>query len=238
MHTGSGPFPCKPGHRTAASPTALSARRLEPRMGNGEPDPTSPAIFPRQWCRPFRAGNHGGIQPGALPRAIVSRPFRAAKTQRQNPTPKPNAKTQLHRNCNLPPQRGSPCQPRATPWEQVPTKFKALKGRSNRCTRRRHCGTPIVVIKFRRNASASAEIRTVHMPFSSCGVCGAGVGGQRDFVRVIDKETWVSPVSLIRARRRRRHVGVPDFATTHAPQQQHGQGPNFGSGDRRRPEPP
>ena len=59
----------------------------------------------------------------------------------------------------------------------------------------RHCGTPIVVIKFRRNASASAEIRTVHMPFSSCGVWGAGVGGQRDFVRVIDKETWVSPIS-------------------------------------------
>ena len=65
---------------------------------------------------------------------------------------------------------------------------------------RRHCGTPIVVIKFRRNASASAEIRTVHMPFSSCGVWGAGVGGQRDFVRVIDKETWVSPVSDTRLR--------------------------------------
>ena len=47
------------------------------------------------------------------------------------------------------------------------------------------------------------------MPFSRCGVCGAGVGGQRDFVRVIDKKTWVSPVSPVP---RQRHVGVPDFA--------------------------
>ena len=147
-------------------------------MGNGGSDPTSSAIFPRQWCRPFRAENHGGIQPGALPRAIVSRPFRAAKTPHQNPTrtrgqvlfhasqvtapghhrqrlqrrldprmgnrgPDPTSHIphgrgghqQLHRNCNLPPQRGSPCQPRATPWEQIPKKFKALKGRSNRRAR-------------------------------------------------------------------------------------------------------
>ncbi len=56
--------------------------RFDPRMGNGGPDPTSPPIFPRQGCRPFRAGNHGGFQSGALPRAITSRPFRAAKIQR------------------------------------------------------------------------------------------------------------------------------------------------------------
>ena len=103
MHTGSGPFPCKPDHHTGASPTALSVRSLRPKNGQWGTCPHIPGHFPAPRVPPlqgWKSWGHStrGVAPGYRVAPFHGRqnppPRPNAKTQRQDPTPRPNAKTQ------------------------------------------------------------------------------------------------------------------------------------------------
>ena len=79
-----GPFPALQGRNMTAKGNALGRvcpRFLPALKGRHNLAPTI-RRFPHAECSaPSGRGNHWDIEPGALPRAITLRPFRAAETQ-------------------------------------------------------------------------------------------------------------------------------------------------------------